>query len=521
MTNESLEIDLGRLEHRLELYRISAKDRETLQRIGPAIERHMDEISDAFYTHLQKFPEAIALIASSGSSIEKLKKTNPGYFSEILNGKFGFEYAASRMVIGKVHAVLGITPYLFFAGYSSYIDTIFDILSRSNQFSRKRAIDAIKALQKAFNLDQELIMEAYLEYGFVSKLRDMTTEVSDVAASLRNESNDLASGATTTGRVANEVRAVSNQLSESITLQAASASNIQLSMNNISGLTVEVLSAAETQNSAISLAAESVSSIQAEVAAMNDGAQIWKELSTRMDAIESLKSTVETTASQVNEMQGHSHAIGAIANTIADIANQTNLLSLNAAIEAARAGEHGKGFAVVADEVRTLAENCAIATTEISKLTSSIQRGSSEATTAMGKTLVQVDEVLEITSRATTSLESIASSAQRATATSHNVSGAMDRVDVATKDIQVHLQNVVKSVDSAVLSVEQIAATAEENAAATEEMAASSTEASEMVTRLVEAIERLSQGVDSLSATATKANDAARKASSAELKQAA
>lgn len=107
--------------------------------------------------------------------------------------------------------------------------------------------------------------------------------------------------------------------------------------------------------------------------------------------MERIKTTVTESGERIKQLGEQSKAIGEIIQVIDDIAEQTNLLALNAAIEAARAGEHGKGFAVVADEVRKLAERSGKATKEIANLIISIQKGTDNAVSAMEKGISEVE----------------------------------------------------------------------------------------------------------------------------------
>ena len=171
----------------------------------------------------------------------------------------------------------------------------------------------------------------------------------------------------------------------------------------------------------------------------------------------SIASTVGGSAKRIEELGRDSDRIGQIVTVIDDIADQTNLLALNAAIEAARAGEQGRGFAVVADEVRKLAERTTQATQEIAGMITSVQQETRGAVQKMEAGTAQVEQGVALAGRAGESLDQIISQAEQVGQMVTQIATAGAEQSATTQEVNANLEQIRKSVSESTASAEQSA----------------------------------------------------------------
>jgi methyl-accepting chemotaxis protein len=182
------------------------------------------------------------------------------------------------------------------------------------------------------------------------------------------------------------------------------------------------------------------------------------------DAAEEMKriaEAVNSTAGTIKELEGYSDQISSIVQVIKDIADQTNLLALNAAIEAARAGEQGRGFAVVADEVRKLAERTGNSTQEIGAMIGKIQQGTQRAVQEMQAGVERVNEGVSLAHLAGDSVTGIRDSAGRATHAVDDISLALKEQTVAARDIAQKVEHIAQGSEENSAAVARTAAAAQ------------------------------------------------------------
>lgn len=250
---------------------------------------------------------------------------------------------------------------------------------------------------------------------------------------------------------AEQMASASEELSSTATLQAQGADHQKDQTTQVATAMQEMSCTVQQVSDNCSSAAEA-SRRAAETA--RDGGVVVEKALTQM---RSIAESVTKTAKEMGELGRSTDQIGRIAGVIDDIADQTNLLALNAAIEAARAGEQGRGFAVVADEVRKLAERTTTATKEIAQMITTIQDGTTGAIKAMEIGSQQVQEGVASTARAGESLQQIIHMSEEVGSMITHIATAATQQSGATTDVNQSMDQIAKLVKESASASQQSA----------------------------------------------------------------
>ena len=178
--------------------------------------------------------------------------------------------------------------------------------------------------------------------------------------------------------------------------------------------------------------------------------------------VEALAEEIETSSNAINLLKEDSVSVGAVLDVIRGIAEQTNLLALNAAIEAARAGEQGRGFAVVADEVRTLAQRTQESTQEIREVIERLQGGADTAVERMTGSSRKVGENVDAANNAGAALANITEAVKQIVDLNVQIASAAEEQTTVTEEINRNMVNISEQTDITAESAQSLATAAQE-----------------------------------------------------------
>ena len=276
----------------------------------------------------------------------------------------------------------------------------------------------------------------------------LLTAMQNMVSNLKEMINAVLSSTEQVSGTAVQLSASSGQVAEGSRQQAEAASSMAAAMEEM------MVSIEHVSNNAQD--ARSSSSHSGELS--EQGAEVIQNAVKEMVKIEG---SVKESSQIIGALEQHSGEITAIVNVIKDIADQTNLLALNAAIEAARAGEQGRGFAVVADEVRKLAERTAKSTQEIAGMIEKIQHGTRDAVASMENGVTQVSGGVALANQAGESITQIKAQVARVVQAVGDISDSLKEQSTAGNDIAKNVEKIAQMSEENSAAVQQTASAAQ------------------------------------------------------------
>ncbi|QLG88640.1 methyl-accepting chemotaxis protein [Chitinibacter bivalviorum] len=346
-------------------------------------------------------------------------------------------YDDSDVIVAHIRNTLLILTVLI-AGVFLAIAMVI-IKGLSNGMGRaNRALDEIAAGNLRANIEVNGSDEIETMLG---NLQKMQVSLRDTVRSISNNADQVASAAVQLAQSSSEVASSVTQQVEATSGAAASVEELSVSIDQVAH------NANEAQNNAN--------------AASGNARQSASIVGKSMDMVHTVHQAVGQSAGQIDALSARIQQIDSITNVIKEVADQTNLLALNAAIEAARAGEQGRGFAVVADEVRKLAERTTNSAREISEMINVVRADANSAVSSMHGSSATVENVVTISGEAVESMTEANEGVEKILHSVSQIASSLGEQRHAGIDVAQRIERIAQMSEETSASMEEINASAE------------------------------------------------------------
>ncbi|WP_214775022.1 globin-coupled sensor protein [Exiguobacterium sp. s37] len=354
-----VKIDLSpELNHQRQLIQLTLVDLAYLRSYRFRIQEVLPQLVDLFYSRLEEIEEMKQLINRHSSS-DRLKVTLTTHISEMFEGVIDTAYIEKRYRIAKRHHMIGLKGKWYMAAFQKIFDYVLEKIE-GESFDSLSKMKLISAVTKIFNFEQQMVLEMFDEEA--------------------------------------------SNMQQQIDYREQMSRAVQTTTEELVSMTQEMTANFSVMNDKVSVMRSMSEGTKMTLGDMRESSQSGKEaLMNETIHLTTISENLSDSANQMGELNQLMSEITLITNGVKRIAEQTNMLSLNAAIEAARAGEQGKGFQVVATEVRQLANQSKTSAEQVEALTKRLNRQIQETTACVTTTeremrdaMVRMHQVTEL-----------------------------------------------------------------------------------------------------------------------------
>ncbi|WP_182199968.1 methyl-accepting chemotaxis protein [Paraliobacillus salinarum] len=428
----------------------SAKWQEQLERNVFAEYRRGNEEEAASYLKNTAEPVAQRIIADFKTLVEKREEHIMEDSDRIVTN---FEYVN---LYGFIAAII-----IFFVAIATGLYVARIITQPIKKVKERMVTIASGDLQEEpleINTRDEVADLVHAMNTMQANLKEIVNEIQTVSSTVSHQSEQLTQSSDQVKEASEQVAVTMEELSRGSESQANTTSDISASMSDFAQKITEANIKGENIYNSSRTMTDLVSSGKQEMdSSIQQMAQIFQVVS---DAV-----------TQVKGLDEQSKEITKLVNVIKDVAEQTNLLALNAAIEAARAGEHGKGFAVVADEVRKLAEQVAQSVTDITRIVTSVQTETDQVATALEGGHKEVETGMNQVVNTGSIFEQIDSELNTLASEIKDISNNLSTINSNSERMSSGLEDIASVSEESAAGIEQTAASIQETSSSMEEVA--------------------------------------------------